>query len=72
MRRENLNSILKKHLLWMRNKNCGERVILRNMDLSNIDLSGVALSGANLDKVNLSGATLMGINLSEARLVAAI
>jgi hypothetical protein len=48
---EKLKEILEKHLLWINNKQGGERA-----NLSGANLSGANLSGADLSGANLSGA----------------
>ena len=61
--KEELEVFLRKHKLWLENKEGGERA-----DLSRADLSRVNLSGANLSWANLRGANLRGANLSWADL----
>lgn len=48
-----LNEILRKHKLWLKNEECGEKA----------DLQGADLLGANLLGANLQGADLQGANL---------
>lgn len=72
MTKEKLAEILKKHKLWLNNKDGGERADLRWADLSGADLNGAdlrwaELSGADLSKANLDGANLRGADLSGAK-----
>ena len=62
MKQKELQKVLEKHSLWLRNEG-GERA-----NLSYADLSGANLSGANLSYANLSNADLSGANLSDADL----
>jgi len=55
--REELNTFLRKHKLWLVDNPEGERA----------DLSGADLSGADLWGADLWGANLWGANLSEAK-----
>ena len=54
--KEELNSILEKHKMWLDSKPGGERADLYNADLS----------GANLSEANLSDADLSGSNSRQA------
>lgn len=60
----NLAKILKKHALWLANRQTGEQANLSGADLSYSCFSGANISEANLSEVNLSGANLSGANLS--------
>jgi hypothetical protein len=51
-----LAEILKKHLMWQKNEEGGERADLSRADLSGADLSEANLSRANLFRADLSGA----------------
>ena len=64
--RDELNNILKKHMMWLDNEPCGERANLREANLS-----GAWLIGAHLREADLSGACLIGANLSGACLIGA-
>ena len=66
--KEELESILEKHKLWLGNDPGGERADLSWADLSRADLSRAYLYRANLYRANLSRANLSGANLSEADL----
>jgi uncharacterized protein YjbI with pentapeptide repeats len=63
-----LKEKLIKHMLYLDNKERGEKADLSGADLSEANLSGANLSEANLSGANLSGANLSGANLSEANL----
>jgi len=63
MEREKLDEILRKHLLYLQNKDGGERANLSYADLSDVDLSGANLSDADLSYVDLSDANLSDVNL---------
>ena len=70
---ENLEEILRKHSLWLRNNPEGERADLRRADLrgANLyeaDLRGADLREADLREVDLSGADLRRADLSKAAL----
>ena len=74
--KEELNSILEKHKMWLDNKPGGERADLYNADLSGANLSeanlsDADLSGSNLYEANLYKADLSGANLYEADLIRA-
>jgi len=64
----NLQDILKKHGMWLRNEKGGERANLSGADLRGADLSEANLRGANLRGADLSGADLSGADLSGADL----
>ena len=76
--KEELDSILNKHKMWLLNDPEGERAYLRGADLSGANLrksylcgaklSGADLSGADLSGADLTGAYLIGANLSGANL----
>ena len=68
LNQEELNEILEKHEMWLKNEKGGERADLINVDLRSIDLSNVNLSGADLRNANLGGADLSNVNLSNADL----
>ena len=55
---EELNEFLRKHKLWLKNEEGGERANLSGANLSMANLSRADLSGADLSGANLSGATL--------------
>ena len=59
-----LDKILRKHKLWLRNDPEGEMANLSWVDLSGANLSGADLPGADLSWVDLSGADLPGADLS--------
>ena len=65
---ENISEILRKHKLWLKDEDGGERADLRCANLSGADLRCANLSGANLSCASLSGASLRGANLSGASL----
>lgn len=65
---EELNEILKKHEMWLKNEKSGERADLMDADLRGIDLSYTNLSGADLRNANLSESDLTYVNLSNADL----
>ena len=63
-----LKEILRKHLMWLRSENGGERADLRDANLYGANLRGANLCGANLCGANLRGANLRGANLYGADL----
>ena len=73
-----IENILKKHLMWLRNEDGGERANLYdanlydanliNANLRHADLRGANLTGANLSDTDLRDANLWGANLSDADL----
>ena len=65
---EELETFLRKHKLWLENKEGGERADLSGANLSKADLSGANLSKANLRWANLGGADLGGADLRGANL----
>ena len=66
--KEELDSILNKHKMWLLNDPEGERADLRGADLSGANLFRANLWGANLWGANLSRTDLRGANLSAADL----
>ena len=71
--KEQLDNILKKHVLWVENESGGERAnlrgaYLRGADLYGANLRGADLYGAYLYGANLRGAYLRGADLSGAYL----
>lgn len=76
-----LQEILRKHKLWLNEKEGGERADLTGADLIGADLRGADLTGAylrgadlrgaNLRMANLIGADLRGANLNRADLTEA-
>ena len=64
----NLNEILKKHEIWLRGEEGGERADLSYTDLSGVDLTGADLRYANLRCVDLRYANLRYANLSDVDL----
>lgn len=80
---DQLSSILKQHLLWLKDNKTGQKADLSQSDLKGIDLSGVDLQSAQfiqadlsrsnlrrskLESANLSRVDLRGANLIEANL----
>lgn len=68
-----LNKILEKHKLWIKNEEDGKRADLKGIDLSytylsNIDLSYVYLKDTDLKRADLSNANLTSANLIDADL----
>ena len=73
MKQEELQEILRKHKLWVKGEDGGDRADLRDTCLYGADLRGADLRGANLTEADLSGANLdeadlRGANLTEADL----
>ena len=73
MDQEKLNEILKKHKLWLEDKEGGEKADLRAADLRAADLMGADLRaadlmGADLRSVNLKAADLRSADLRSADL----
>lgn len=68
MTRKELESILKKHQLWLDKEPGGERAILKGANLFEANLEGVNLKYANLERANLREANLERANLREADL----
>lgn len=68
MTTEQLNRLLRKHKLYLKNVKCGKRLDLSGADLRWADLSEANLRGANLSEANLWKADLSGANLREANL----
>ena len=65
---DELNDILSKHELWLKDDQSGVRADLSDANLSGADLSDANLSYANLSYTNLRGADLSYANLSYANL----
>ena len=63
-----LNDILSKHKLWLKDDPSGVRADLRGANLFGANLRGANLRGADLSYANLRGADLRGANLSRANL----
>ena len=68
MTKDEIEKIIKLHLLWLRDNSQGVRADLSRADLSGVELSGANLSRANLSRANLSRANLSWANLSRADL----
>ena len=68
MTKDQLQEILRKHALWLEDKEGGERANLFKADLSKANLSEANLFKAYLSKADLSRANLSKANLSEADL----
>ena len=76
--KEELNTILEQHKLWLEDKSKGKRAdleganlcgaILREANLRFANLSSVSLTGADLEYADLNGADLQCANLSGANL----
>ncbi len=66
--KEELEQFLRKHKLWLDNKEGGERAYLRGADLRGAYLRGADLRGAYLSGADLSGAYLRGADLRGAYL----
>ena len=64
----NLEEILKKHEMWLKGEEGGERANLKDANLSYANLRGIDLSYADLSYVDLSGAYLWDANLMGADL----
>ena len=65
--REELNEMLVKHELWLKNKG-GEQLNLENVDLRDFNLRNANLECANLRNANLEYANLRNANLEYAKL----
>ena len=63
-----LKEILRKHLMWLRGEDGGERADLCDADLCDADLCDADLCDANLCGANLRGADLRGADLRGANL----
>ncbi len=74
MKKQEIKKLLKRHQMWLANRNTGERLNLRGATLTDIDLSMTDLSGAFLSRTDLTGANLYetnlyGVDLTESVLV---
>ena len=65
---EELNKILKKHKMWLKDEEGGERADLSYVDLKCVDLSYTNLRAANLMGINLSDSNLHNADLTCANL----
>lgn len=68
MTQEELNSMLKKHKLWLAGEEAGERADLRDTNLQRADLQRADLQGADLQWADLRGADLRGADLRDTNL----
>ena len=68
---EELEVLLRKHKLWLENKEGGERADLTGANLKWADLTGANLTRANLTWANLTGANLTWADLTGANLTRA-
>jgi len=68
---EVIKTILKKHLLFLKEETGGECADLSGVNLSSADLSDADLRSVNLRSADLSGVNLSGVNLSSANLYGA-
>ncbi len=76
MKKQEIEKLLKRHQMWLADRNTGERLNLRGATLTEIDLSMTDLSGAFLSRTDLTGANLYatnlyGVDLTESVLVEA-
>ena len=71
MTKEQLDEILKKHEMWLKNEPDGEQADLREADLWGANLCGADLWGANLCGADLRGADLREADLRGADLCGA-
>ena len=62
--KEELEVFLRKHKLWLENKEGGERAYLRGADLRGADLGGAYLSGADLSVADLKDAKNMRLPMA--------
>ena len=69
--KEEIQEILRKHQLWLDEKEGGERADFSGAYLSGANLTGADLSYADLSNADLSGADLTGADLSYADLIGA-
>jgi len=69
--KKELDSILKKHELWLNDEEGGKKADLSNVSLSHMELRGVNLRGADLSGANLKDTNLSSADLSGANLIAA-
>lgn len=65
---DKLKEVIRKHELWLEDKEAGERAILEGADLRCTDLRGVNLSESILNEVKLRCSDLRGSNLRMAKL----
>ena len=65
---EELNEILEKHEMWLKDEEDGECADLISVDLKDVDLSNTDLRKADLYNINLRGANLRGVDLVNADL----
>ena len=66
---EELNEIIRKHKMWIKDEDGGERAVLANMNLSGLDFSNAwipkaDMHGADLHEANFYNAVLYGADLS--------
>ena len=66
--KDELEVFLRKHKLWLEDKEGGERAYLRGAYLQGADLQGADLQGADLQGADLRGADLQGAYLQGADL----
>lgn len=65
---EKLNEIIRKHGMWLRGEDGGEKAVLANMDLSALDFSNADLAFADMHRANLCEANFDNAVLYEADL----
>ena len=68
MTKKEFDEIIRKHEMWLEDKEGGEQAYLRRADLRNADLSGADLRRADLCVADIRGANLCGANLYGANL----
>ena len=66
---EELDNIVAKHELWLKDDIYGKKANLSNLDLSGLALTNANLTNANLSYVNLTNANLTNANLTAANLI---
>ena len=66
--KDELKTILKKHMMWLNGEDGGERADMRGADMSGADMrwadmSGADMSGANMSRADMSGADMRGADM---------
>ena len=61
--KDELKTILKKHMMWLNGEDGGERANMSGADMSGADMSGADMRWAVMSGANMSGADMRGANM---------
>ena len=62
--KDELKTILKKHMMWLNGEDGGERANMSGADMSGANMSGTDMSGADMSGANMRWANMNGADMS--------